>query len=102
MEIRIEHAINRIKVYAFAVVGMSCRELARRAGLKPGVTRNIHENTWNPTLKTLKKLEAIIPDDWTFEEMPIIFKSTTHQPKEPDQCLNPPTTPKTEQKTKSQ
>ena len=75
MTICIKSAVKRIKVYAFAVSGMSRRQLAITAGIRPGATRFIHDETWNPTLSTLIALEAIIPADWDFVEMPEILKT---------------------------
>lgn len=83
MSVSLNQAIKRIKLYAFAVAGLNRHQLAARAGLTEGATRNIHEENWNPELSTLLALEAIIPADWDFEETPIILtnpkaKGTTH------------------------
>lgn len=75
MEISIDSAIKRIKVYAFAVEGLSLRQLAVRAGLNPGAVRYIRSPDWNPELNTLRALEKVIPDDWDFEETPDILKT---------------------------
>lgn len=74
MNICIESAIKRIKVYAFCVAGMNRRQLAIGAGLPEGAVRHIHKDHWNPTLSTLLALETVIPADWTFEETPEILK----------------------------
>lgn len=73
----VDSAIQRIKIYAFAVAGMNRYQLAKAAKLSEGATRGIHHDDWNPTLETIRQLERVIPADWSFEKPPILFTSTT-------------------------
>jgi hypothetical protein len=82
MLIKIDEPINRIKIYLFAVAGMNRNQIAEAAGLSEGATRGMHDPAWNPTLETLRKLEALVPDDFAFAETPKLYKSlhlTTQQ-----------------------
>lgn len=72
-KINIEAAIQRIRIYAFAVRGWTKKELAQRASVAENTLRHIHDPAWNATLDTVRALEAVIPADWDFEEVPVIF-----------------------------
>jgi predicted GIY-YIG superfamily endonuclease len=50
-QFRLEHGLNK-----FA--------LANLAGIPEGSTRSMDDPDWNPTVKTLQKLEAVIPKDY--------------------------------------
>jgi len=38
--------------------------LATLAGIPEGITRNMDDPDWNPTVKTIQKLEAVIPEQY--------------------------------------
>ena len=78
---KVDYAIRRIKIFTFAVSGMNRSQLAKKAGLTESATRNIHNDTWNPTLQTIRMLESVVPDDFAFEEMPESFKNPTERKK---------------------
>lgn len=71
---KVDYAIQRIKIFAFAISGMNRHQLALKAGLTESATRHIHTDNWNPTLNTIRQLESVVPDDFAFEEMPEAFK----------------------------
>ena len=77
MNITINSVTQRLRIYAFAVRGWSKKELAEKADVAEICLRHIHDDNWNPTLETLRKLEKVIPDDWGFEQTPILFTSPT-------------------------
>jgi ribosome-binding protein aMBF1 (putative translation factor) len=53
------HIIQRIRDYA-ADQGWSKTRLAMEAGLSDTTLRHFHSELWNPTVNTLRKLEAAI------------------------------------------
>lgn len=38
--------------------------VAREAGLADIATRNMHKGEWSPSSSTIRRLEALIPEDW--------------------------------------
>ena len=58
-----ELAIKRIRRFA-EVKGWGKTRFATEAGLSDTVLRDFDKDDWNPTLATLQKLEAIIPEDF--------------------------------------
>lgn len=79
VEISIETAIQRIRVYAFGVRGWTKKEVARRAKVSENSLRHIHEKNWDVSLRTLRKLERVIPADWQFAEQPKLFSTQTKE-----------------------
>lgn len=73
MKIGLEMALQRIRVYAFAVQGWTKKELADRADVSENTLRHIHDSDWNTSLDTIRRLESVIPEDWEFEEVPKMF-----------------------------
>lgn len=55
--------VHRIRSFADAE-GLSKGRLAGRAGLRESTLRKFDRDDWNPTLKTLRALESIIPADF--------------------------------------
>lgn len=51
--------ISRVRSFA-AEKGWKPARFARTAGLHPNTLRNFDNEAWNPTLETLRKLEAVI------------------------------------------
>lgn len=60
MEIRVTESVNRIRAYA-QEMGWPNYRLAKEAGLVHTVLREFDSENWNPTKKTLERLESIIP-----------------------------------------
>ncbi len=56
-------AIARLRAWASAK-GWTKSRFAGEAGLVDTTLRNFHAPSWNPTVETLEKLEAVIPDGW--------------------------------------
>jgi hypothetical protein len=56
-------AIRRIKAYA-ALQGWSKGQLSVRAGFKDTTLRKLDHPNWNPTLRVIESIEAIIPADF--------------------------------------
>lgn len=57
------HLIARLRAYA-AARGWNKWEFARQAGLRDTVLRHFDRPEWNPTVETLRRLEALIPEGW--------------------------------------
>lgn len=60
----IQQTIERIRTFA-AAKGWKKGRLAREANVNKTTLRDFHNETWNPTAETIKKLESVIPDDFT-------------------------------------
>jgi transcriptional regulator with XRE-family HTH domain len=43
---------------------LSAEALAQRAGIAGNTVRGIEKPDWQPSVKTLRKLEAVIPASW--------------------------------------
>ena len=69
MKITIADLTKQLKIYAFAVQNWTKKELAERAKIAEICLRHIHEDDWNPTFETMRKLEKVIPDDWGFDSI---------------------------------
>lgn len=66
----IQTAINRIKYYAFAEKGWSQNQLAKAAGISFSAVEHIHDmKLWNPTLKVLRALEAVVPEGFSLASL---------------------------------
>jgi hypothetical protein len=63
MSPNIDAAIIRIRAFAQANAWGKCR-LAVEAGINITTLRNFDKPGWNPTVETLRKIEAIIPADF--------------------------------------
>ncbi len=61
--IAILHSIERIRAFARAR-GWTKSRLARQAGMIDTTLRDFHKDDWNPTAETLRRLEAVIPEDF--------------------------------------
>ncbi len=68
MIINIENAVQRIRVYVFAVRGWTKKDLAREANISESSLRNIHSPNWNISLRTLRKIESVVPDNFAFQQ----------------------------------
>ncbi|CAK0756572.1 hypothetical protein CCP2SC5_2230002 [Azospirillaceae bacterium] len=64
----IDLTLRRIRAFAESN-GWKKSRLAREAGLCDTVLRHFDKDRWNPTAQTLRTLEAIIPPDFSFDEM---------------------------------
>lgn len=60
----IEAAIERVRAYARSR-GWKKSRLAEEAGMANTVLRAFDEPGWNPTAETLRRLEAIIPENFS-------------------------------------
>jgi hypothetical protein len=58
-----EAAIARIRAWAVAN-NWSKTRFAVEAGVVDTTLRHFHEEDWNPTRETLRKLEILIPPGW--------------------------------------
>lgn len=56
-------SIDRIRAFA-RENRISKSRLARLAGLRDTVLRDFWEDDWNPRLETLRKVEAVVPEDF--------------------------------------
>lgn len=56
----IESVISRIRSFA-AIKGWSKREYARNAKIQDTTLRDFDKPDWNPTRKTLRRMEKVIP-----------------------------------------
>ena len=56
-------AVARIRAWRAANDWAPSR-YAVEAGVSDATTRNMEDESWAPTLRTLKKLESLIPPDW--------------------------------------
>ena len=63
----IDLTLQRIRAFAEAS-GWKKSRLAREAGLCDTVLRHFNTDRWNPTVQTLRAIEAIIPPDFTLDE----------------------------------
>lgn len=59
----VDLAIARIRAFA-AFRGWSRARLASEAGMHDTTLRHFHEVDWNPRAETIRRLEAVIPDDF--------------------------------------
>ncbi len=62
----IVHSIERIRAFA-AARGWTKSRLAREAGMIDTTLRDFHKDSWNPTAETIRRIEAIIPDDFSLD-----------------------------------
>lgn len=59
-----EQSVTRIKAW-LADSGLSNLQIAKRAGVDEKTLRDATSKpNWNPTIRTVHKLEAAIPHDW--------------------------------------
>lgn len=66
----IDLSISRIRSYA-AYKGWKRARLAAEAGMHNTTLRNFGHPDWNPTVETLRQLEAIIPADFDEDAAPM-------------------------------
>lgn len=59
--------IERLRRFA-AAKGWTKTRLAREADINETTLRNFHRPDWNPTLKTIQAIEAIIPADFPADD----------------------------------
>lgn len=64
----IDQSIARIRAYRLAK-GWKLFRLAKEAGMRESTIRYMDSPDWSPTADTLRKLEAIIPEDWSPEQI---------------------------------
>jgi hypothetical protein len=64
---RIAAVIHRIRAYR-RTYNIPRSRLAELAGVWENAIRNMDDESWNPTYRTLAKLEALIPSDYEAEE----------------------------------
>ena len=58
-----DQVIARVRAF-MAAQGWSSGQYARAAGLRDSTLRFMASPDWNPTVETLRKLEAPIPEGW--------------------------------------
>jgi len=63
----IDHSIRRIRAFAASRKWRKSR-LAREAGMPDTTLRHFDRPDWSPTVKTIRRLEALIPSDFTAPE----------------------------------
>lgn len=56
-------AIECVRRFA-AESGMGPKEISERAGISESALRHMHVSDWSPSTRTLKKLEALVPEDF--------------------------------------
>ena len=66
MKATVQKTIDRIRDFAGANNWTKTR-MAREAGLPDTTLRHFDNPSWNPTAETLRKLEAVIPEEWVSE-----------------------------------
>ena len=59
----IRQSIERVRAFARAQ-GWTKSRLARQAGMIDTTLRDFHRDDWNPTAETIRRLEAVIPEDF--------------------------------------
>ncbi len=59
----IRQSIERVRAFARAQ-GWTKSRLAREAGMIDTTLRDFHRDDWNPTAETIRRLEAVIPEDF--------------------------------------
>ena len=63
----IDLTLRRVRAFAEAN-GWKKSRLAREAGLCDTVLRHFDTDRWNPTVQTLRAIEAIIPQSFSIDE----------------------------------
>lgn len=58
----IDRVIERIRAYR-ETEGLTRSALALRAGLHKNTLRGMDEENWNPPVETVRKLEALLPEE---------------------------------------
>lgn len=56
-------AVARVRAWRQAI-GWAPYRFATEAGVAEASLRGIDSDEWNPTVRTLERLEAVIPPDW--------------------------------------
>lgn len=56
-------AVARVRAWRQAM-GWAPYRFATAAGVSEATLRGIDSEDWNPTVRTLERLEAVIPSDW--------------------------------------
>lgn len=65
----IDQSIARVRAYK-SQMGWTVFRLAKAAGLNESTLRSIDSPDWAPTATTLRRLEAVIPNDF-FPDLPV-------------------------------
>jgi len=60
----IEAVLDRIRAFS-RMPGMSKTRLGEMAGVHRNALRDMDHPTWSPTANTVRKLESVIPPDWS-------------------------------------
>lgn len=58
--------LDRLRAYA-RVHGLTKTRFAEIAGLRDTVLRNFWEDDWSPNFATVRKLESVVPEDFSPE-----------------------------------
>lgn len=56
-------AIDCVRRFA-AASDLGPKEIAERAGVSESALRHMHISGWSPSTRTLRKIEAIVPEDF--------------------------------------
>ena len=59
--------IHRVRAY-FKASGLSKAGLAKEAGIRDTVLRHIDDEAWNPTVRTLERLERVVPAEFEADQ----------------------------------
>ena len=60
---KVDNILNRIRAYR-KESGLTISGYGRRAGVAEATIRNMDEPDWSPNVRTVRLLEAVIPDDF--------------------------------------
>lgn len=55
--------LNRVRAFCLQADVPRYR-IARKAGLPDGILAKVEQDDWNPTVSTLERLRAVIPEEW--------------------------------------
>lgn len=62
-----QNVLGRVRAW-LAINSDDRLEIAKKAGVDEKTLRLAASDDWNPTVKTLEKLESVIPADWHADE----------------------------------
>jgi len=65
----VSHAVARVRAWLSANGRDKRRSLAEAAGVDEKTLRLAVSKSWNPTVNTLRKLEALIPPNWPSDQV---------------------------------
>ena len=60
----IDQSIKRVRSYRYARKWSRLR-LAKESGLRESTLRYLDHPEWSPTARILRRLEAVVPHDWS-------------------------------------